>query len=124
MLFSKGQDLYFCAYISKYSTPLIAKVIIYPLNYSGIFLENQLTICICASISGLSILFFLLLMCVTSLTQFGLIFHVLLLLCSLFHLMKPTLVFIYTQSFLSAIKRKKINVGTETVHREASLGTY
>jgi len=46
------------------------------------------------------------------------------LLCFLFHLMKQTLVSIYVQSFLSTIKRKKINVGTEALHREASLGTY
>ena len=70
------------------------------------------------------LLFLLPLMRVTTLTQSGLIFHVLLRLCPLFHLMKPTLVFISAQSFLSTMKSKKINVGTETVHSEASLGTY
>lgn len=48
----------------------------------------------------------------TTLTQFGLIYHMLLLLCVLFHLLKQTFIF----PFLSTLKRKKISVGTESVH--------
>lgn len=52
-------------------------------------------------------------MCVATQMRFGHIFHVLSLLCFLFHLMKQTLVFIHAQSSSYTTERRKISVGTE-----------